>query len=151
MCSSDLDSTSVEYSLDLTRKDVTVHLLGHDCGPDKSVQVSDWTATGADLERLADDFDQDYSQYLAPIAGNDPYFASDSDLAALGLGDRFATTCTDVGAVWTDGTGPSLWIPGVSSERLLPDSRPLAEEVWARALVVTADGLTLFVYAGYAP
>ena len=143
-----IDSTSpVETTIDLDDPTVTVHVIGHDCGDDGSVDFSDWSGSGTALRSLLDAFDADFATHLNGLGAT--YFDSSFDLSANGLPDRYAHTCTDVGITWTSAPGPSIWMPGMSPRE--SGYRPVADYLWGRALVVESGSTTLYLYAGYMP
>ena len=143
------NSSSIDFVVDLDDPSLTVHVLGIDCGDDGSVRSSDWSGSGQSLRMLADRFDADFDAVLVPLG--DTYFDETFDPASNGFPARFAHTCTDIGLAWTDGAGPSLWIPGASSDSTEMGTRPIADFVWGRALVLGEDSTTLYLFAGYSP
>ena len=143
------NSTSIDRVIDLDDPHLTVHVLGIACGDDGSVLSSDWSGSGQSLRTLADQFDADFDGYLAPLG--DTYFDTSFDPASSGLPDRFAHTCTDIGLAWTDGIGPSVWVPGASSDSSDMDTRPFSDFVWGRALRLGDGSSALYLYAGYSP
>lgn len=142
-----IDSTSpLEVTVHLDDPTLTVHVIGHACGADGKVQFGDWSGGGSVFRALLDSFDADFTTYLAPLGAT--YFDASFDLGAHGFPDRFSRTCTDVGLAWSPGLGPSLWIPGTATES---GSRPVANYMSGRAIVLEPDSTTLYLYAGYVP
>ena len=145
-------STEIRITLPLDDPGFVVHVIGHQCGSDGSVGFADWRGSGTDFAALAELFDDDFDTYLAPlVATGNTRFSAATDPGSLGLPDRFSTTCTAVGYVWSDEPGPAIWMPGISVETPESGRRPFMDVVWGRTLIVTPDRMILFTYAGYTP